>query len=235
MGAKTRIELTTTTTTTRTATTANAILGVLALRPSWSTWELTKQLGRNMRFFWPRAESRIYEEALRLEREGLAKAVRSHVGKRPRTTYSITAKGRRTLAAWMATPPKTTTLECEPLLRVMVADLGTIADLRSAVAQVRVDADAILDVGRIVGAEYLEGRGPFQDDVHVRAFVFDFLTHHALAMRAWSDRTAIAIDAWEGASDDDRDAAAIQTIRSCLSAYPPAQPPATEPVASARA
>ena len=35
----------------RTATTANAILGLLALRPEWSTWELTKQLRRNMRFF----------------------------------------------------------------------------------------------------------------------------------------------------------------------------------------
>ena len=47
----------------RTATTANAILGLLALRREWSTWELTKQLRRNMRFFWPRAESQIYEEA----------------------------------------------------------------------------------------------------------------------------------------------------------------------------
>ena len=49
----------------RTATTANAILGLLALRKEWSTWELTKQLRRNMRFFWPRAESRIYDEAKR--------------------------------------------------------------------------------------------------------------------------------------------------------------------------
>ena len=47
----------------RTATTANAILGLLALRKEWSTWDLTKQLRRNMRFFWPRAESQIYEEA----------------------------------------------------------------------------------------------------------------------------------------------------------------------------
>src|SRR4051794_18519541 len=47
----------------RTATTANAILGLLALQREWSTWELTKQLRRNMRFFWPRAESQIYVEA----------------------------------------------------------------------------------------------------------------------------------------------------------------------------
>src|SRR5260221_635909 len=51
----------------RSSSTANAILGLLALRPSWSTWELTTQLRRNMRFFWPRAESRIFAEARRLE------------------------------------------------------------------------------------------------------------------------------------------------------------------------
>ena len=56
----------------RTATTANAILGLLALRPTWSTWELATQLRRNMRFFWPRAESRVYEEVKRLHERGFA-------------------------------------------------------------------------------------------------------------------------------------------------------------------
>ena len=52
----------------KTASTANALLGLLALRPEWTTWELTTQLRRNMRFFWPRAESRIPAELKRLDR-----------------------------------------------------------------------------------------------------------------------------------------------------------------------
>ena len=50
----------------RRTTTASALLGLLALRPAWPVYELTKQLRRNMRFFWPRAESRIYDEARQL-------------------------------------------------------------------------------------------------------------------------------------------------------------------------
>src|SRR5438477_4896626 len=153
----------------RTATTANAILGLLALRKEWSTWELTKQLRRNMRFFWPRAESQIFEEAKALERKGLARARQTFSGRRARTTYTITAAGRRTLQGWLASPPRPTALECEPLLRVFLADLATPEQLRAALDQVRADADAILDVGRVVGAEYIAGTSPFQDQVHARA------------------------------------------------------------------
>src|SRR2546423_11717437 len=150
----------------RTATTANAILGLLALRPEWSTWERTKQLRRNMRFFWPRAESQIYEEAKGLVTKGLAKDRQSFTGRRSRTSYAITAKGRKQLREWLASPPKPTALECEPLLRVFLGALSTDDQLKAALAQVRVDAHAILDVGRVVGPEYVNGSAPFQDEVH---------------------------------------------------------------------
>ncbi len=204
----------------RTATTANAILGLLALRPSWSTWELATQLRRNMRFFWPRAESRIYEEVKRLHERGLADRERVYVGRRPRTSYSITAQGRRELSAWLAEPPRPTNLECEPLLRIMLADLATPEQLQAALAQVRADANAILDVGRVVAGEYRAGTAPFQDDVHARALVFDFLSHHALMLLAWADRAELAISAWADASSTDREEAALATIEGCLDAYP---------------
>ena len=71
----------------------------------------------------------------------------------------------------VATPPKATTLECDPLLRIFLADFNTREHLDIAIEQVRVDASAILDVGRAAGAEYLAGTAPFQDQVHVRALV----------------------------------------------------------------
>ena len=205
----------------RTATTANAILGLLALRPTWTTWQLATQLGRNMRFFWPRAESRIYAEAKALERTGLATATRTLHGKRPRTTYSITPEGRHRLMEWLAQPPRATTLECEPILRVLLSDLGTRDQLSRAIQQIRADADAILGVGRVVGREYLEGTAPFQDHVHARALVFDFLSHHALMLHTWADAAEAAIGTWSSLSQDERTEAALETVRRCLAEYPP--------------
>ena len=208
----------------RTATTSNAILGLLALRPRWSTWELATQLGRNMRFFWPRAESRIYDEARALDRKGLARSTRTMHGRRPRTTYAITARGRRQLRSWLAAPPRATTLECEPILRVLLADLGTTDELLRAIGQVRADGEAVLAVGRVVGAEYLAGTAPFQDDVHARALVLDFLSHHAIALIEWADRAEQAVARWEGATDAERAAAAVEAVRRCLAQYPPPPP-----------
>lgn len=206
----------------RTATTANALLGLLALRKEWSTWELTQQLRRNMRFFWPRAESQIYEEAKALVSKGLATSTESYTGRRRRTTYRITAAGRRALKEWLATPPRPTALECEPLLRIFLADYATRAELDVALAQLRSDADAILDVGRVVGAEYLSGAAPFQDQVHVRALVFDFLSRHARMLHDFTDRVEAALDGWEDARTD-RERAALELIRENLALYPRAR------------
>lgn len=211
----------------RTATTANAILGLLALRPEWSTWELTKQLRRNMRFFWPRAESQIYEEAKGLVTKGLAKDRQSFTGRRARTSYAITARGRKQLRDWLASPPKPTALECEPLLRVFLGGLGTDDQLRAALTQVRSDAHAILEVGRVVGAEYLAGTAPFQDQVHTRALVFDFLSHHALMLLDWADRAETTVAAWSTQTGDARQRAALERIRDTLALYPAALSPAT--------
>ena len=203
----------------RTATTANAILGLLALRREWSTWDLTRQLRRNMRFFWPRAESQIYEEAKRLVEKGLARGERSYTGRRPRTTYRITPSGRRALRQWLATPPRPTALECEPLLRVFLADFCSRDQLGVALAQVRADAHAILTVGRTVGAEYLAGTAPFQDQVHIRALVFDFLSHHARMLNDWADRTERVFQQWDDPTTD-RERLAAGIIGDNLAAYP---------------
>jgi PadR family transcriptional regulator AphA len=204
----------------RSSSTANAILGLLALRHSWSTWELTTQLRRNMRFFWPRAESRIFAEARRLESSGLARTETSFVGRRARTTYSITATGRNELKRWLATPPRATSLECEPLLRLLLADLAGPDQVRLALDQVRADAEAILTVGRVVGPEYLQRSAPFQDQVHIRAHVLDFLTHHALMLLAWADRTELAVQRWPALSPLERESAALTLIEKCLAEFP---------------
>ncbi len=204
----------------RTATTANAILGLLALRREWPVYELTQQLRRNMRFFWPRAESRIYQEAKSLVAKGLASAEKSERGGRVRTTYAITTEGRRALASWLAQSPRGTALECEPILRVLLAELGEPEQLRVALDQIRRDAHDVLDAGRIVAPEYLEGRAPFQDQVHVRALIFDFLSHYALMLLEWADRAETAIEDWPRLPVAERDELALETIRRDFGLFP---------------
>ena len=64
--------------------TSYSILGLLALKP-WTTYELAQQMERALGQFWPRAESRLYEEPKKLVAHGLARASSEMVGKRPRT------------------------------------------------------------------------------------------------------------------------------------------------------
>lgn len=205
----------------RTATTANAILGLLALRPRWSTWELRNELKRNMRFFWPRAESRILAELKRLDQEGLASAEREMIGRRPRTTYSITPAGRNRLREWLAAAPRETTLECEPILRTLLGSLGSLDQVDAAVAQVEADAEAVLAVGRVVAEQYLTGTAPFQDQVEYRAFVFDFLVAHATAMHDWSQRTRLALADWPQLDAEQRTASAHALIEQQAARMPP--------------
>jgi PadR family transcriptional regulator AphA len=205
----------------RTATTANAILGLLSLRPSWPTYEINRQLRRNMRFFWPRAESRIYDEARRLVEKGLASSSEERAGRRSRTVYSITPEGRREVERWLATPPRATSLECEPLLRIFLADLSSREQLQAALDQVKADAEAVFQVGRVVGDEYLKGTSPFQDQVHVRALVFDFLWSHAMMLRSWTERAEAAIDRWQRMSPEERDRLGQEVIRAALDEQDP--------------
>jgi DNA-binding PadR family transcriptional regulator len=204
----------------KSGTTAHAILGLLALRPSWSTYELSQQLRRNMRFFWPRAESRIYADAKVLVERGWATSKSIPVGQRTRTVYTITPAGEQALRDWLATPPRATALECEPLLRVFLGDLADTDAMRSALDQARRDAEAVLSVGRRVSDEYLAGTAPFQDQVHLRAFVFDFLSHHALMLQQWADRTEATLNRWPRLSEKQRTALALRTIRTARAEYP---------------
>ena len=79
-------------------TTSYALLGLLAIRP-WSTYELARQMQRDLRFCWPRTESNLYAEPKKLIAHGLASASSEPRGKRRRTVYSITAAGRQALAS----------------------------------------------------------------------------------------------------------------------------------------
>ena len=78
----------------------------------------------------------------------------------------------------------------------------------------------MLEIGRVVGHEYLEGRAPFQDQVHARALVFDFLTSHALMLQGWCSRARAAIGAYES-TPAEREDIALDMIRTAIAGFDP--------------
>src|SRR3954470_8747477 len=153
----------------RLTTTSYAVLGQVALATG-TAYELTKRMRRNYRFFWPRAESRLYDEARRLVDAGLATAEQGFTGRRGRTTYALTPAGRRALREWLADPPAAGwSFQSEPLLRVFLGHFGTRDQLLAAIERARLDAEELLEVADGVAADYAAGTAEGQSHVHVRA------------------------------------------------------------------
>src|SRR5687767_1624209 len=117
-------------------TTSYAILGLLSVQP-FTTYELAQQMDRALGSFWPRARSKIYEEPKKLVALGLARASAETVGQRPRTVYSITARGRRALEARVTEPGGAPSLEFEQLVQVFFAEIGSKANLLATLEAAR--------------------------------------------------------------------------------------------------
>src|SRR3954468_7770174 len=126
-----------------TTTTAQAVLGLLALR-SWTTYELAKQVQRSLGWFWPRAERKLYDEPKRLVAAGWARSSAEMTGARPRTVYTITASGRRALRRWLSEPPEPPVLEFEGLVKVFFADGGSLDQLQATLRSIATTSDARL-------------------------------------------------------------------------------------------
>ena len=196
--------------------TSYAILGQLAWGEA-TTYELVKAMGRNLRYMWPRAESRIYDEAKRLTAAGLAEAHPGRTGRRRSTTYAITDAGRHALREWLASAPEGIALEHGPLLRIFLGREGRPEDLLAAVATAREHADAMLAVGSPVAQEYFDGRHPQQEEVHLRAITFDYLYRWAQLNREWADRTEVELRRWrDNAPSAAKNRRALERIRAAL-------------------
>ena len=197
-------------------TTSYAILGLLAVRP-WGTYELARQMDRALGLFWPRAKSKIYEEPKKLVALGLAKASDEAVGRRRRTVYAITAKGRRVLAAWVRTPGAGPVLEFEALVKVFFAEHGTKADLLGQLDAMRAWLEDRAVLGQDIPAAYLEDRGPFPERLPWLILTGQFLDELDLAVERWLDWATETVQGWPddlAAAEPDRAALAAMAARA---------------------
>jgi PadR family transcriptional regulator, regulatory protein AphA len=183
-------------------TTSYAVLGLLAVKP-WSSYELTQQMERSLGRFWPRTVSKLYEEPKKLVDHGLARSSTQKNGQRSRTVYTITAKGRRALAAWLQEPGEGPVIEFEQLLKVFFAENGTKTDALRTLHAAEQWASKRCAESLAVGKNYLEGHGPFPERLPELQLSSRFLTDFYLLVLSWARWAMAIVETWP---DDPRNA-----------------------------
>ena len=176
-------------------TTSYAVLGLLSLQ-SWTTYELAQQMHRALGQFWPRAESKLYEEPKKLVAHGLAKAAKETTGNRPRTVYSITPAGRKALRAWVPTPGAGPVIEFESLVKVFFAEHGTKADLQATIAGAHEWVDRGYEASAGISRAYLDGEGGFPDRLPWLVLCGQFLQEIYDAVERWADWAGQVVESW---------------------------------------
>lgn len=195
-----------------------AILGLLAFRP-WAAYELIKEMHRNFHYFYPKAESGLYETLKKLEKSGMVTSEVVTKGKKERAVYSITKEGRKQLKQWLSTEPDHYWLEFDGLLRVFLSKFGNENALRNALSKVRSDNEKHIQLAEKVGNEYLSGKAPAQSEIVERAIVFDFLLHYGMMYKDWLSRTETYLGQIEKLSKEQSEVKARNAIKRNLKQF----------------
>ena len=149
-----------------------------------------------MRRIWPRAQSKLYEEPKKLVAHGFARAADDSVGRRRRTRYTITAKGRRALAAWLQQPGDGPVLEFEQLLKISFSDSGTKADILANLDATRAWVLDQNEENLATGRAYLEGRGLFPQRAALNQLGGRFLTEFYATVARWVEWASDIVKDW---------------------------------------
>jgi PadR family transcriptional regulator, regulatory protein AphA len=203
-------------------TTSYSVLGLLAIKP-WTTYELIQQVDRSLRRFWPRTQSKLYEEPKKLVALGFARASEERVGKRSRTRYTITARGRRAVAAWVAEPGTGPVLEFEQLLKIHFGDSGTKEGVLTNLAATR-DWVREQNVENLATARaYLEGEGAFPERAAINQLGGRFLTDFYAMVARWAEWATSVVEDWpedprQAVLDVDAQAEAVRVAESLAEA-----------------
>jgi hypothetical protein len=153
-----------------------------------------------------------------LAEHGLATARQEHTGRRPRTVYSITPKGRRSLRRWLAEPGAGPVLEYETLLKVAFAGRGAKADLLGHLTAIGGHAAAHLATGRTRAEEYANALVPLPEHLAVNGLMWNFLWQFYSAVEDWSAWAVAEVTRWPDdlRSTAEADARATDLFRAAL-------------------
>lgn len=183
---------------TKPTTTGLALTGLLGVR-SWTAYELTHQMRRALRWAWPRSEANLYNEIKRLADQGLAAAVEERAGGRSRTRYQVTDAGRRSVNEWLGShPPSPPQVQFEAMLRLFLADQGSLEQLRRTVADTRSQALDLAEQALPILEEYAADGVPYPDRMHLNVLFIHFYAGFVELILRWCDETEAEMDTWSG-------------------------------------
>jgi|SRR6476646_8948327 PadR family transcriptional regulator AphA len=196
-------------------TTSHAILCMLAIQP-WSMYALAKQMRRDLHYVWPRAESNIYGEPKRLVELGLAKAETQSVGRRPRTIYSITPKGRQALKRWLRTESAPSRYESETLLKILYGNYGTKDELLTNIHRFAAEAETARQTELAFAEEYLHGEHHIPEPLHLSTLFLRLMLDQAETRLRWAKWAADQIEVWPDSGLAGNPEATLNILRSLL-------------------
>ncbi len=181
-------------------TTSYAVLGLLSVR-SWTTYELAKQVRRSLKWFWPRAERKLYDEPKALLGEGLATARQEYTGQRPRTVYEITDAGREALRDWLDEPPAPPATEFEGMLKVFFADAGSLEQLDATLGAVEATSADRLRELLGMAEQALAGDTAYPRRRHIAAVALQLQVDQEAAVLTGVRRARRQVRAWSSTTD----------------------------------
>ena len=117
------------------------ILGLVG-REGASAHDLRRLAERDRILAWA-GESQYYVEPKRLARLGYLEARKAPGKTRERTVYTLTDQGREAIRAYARTPARFTPVKSEPLVRLLLADLGGAAATRASLGALRAELDEL--------------------------------------------------------------------------------------------
>jgi DNA-binding PadR family transcriptional regulator len=178
----------------RTNTTRFVILGLLGMRPS-SGYEIRKDLGEVMGYFWNESFGQIYPALRRLEAERLVERSTERNGARARHVYRVTPRGRAELKRWLAEPVRPEPVRRELLLKLF---FGRNVTPKVLLAHVRAQRERALQLGRGIAATesqvLREANG--SPDLPYWLLTIRFGKEMSRALVTWADATLAELEKW---------------------------------------
>jgi DNA-binding PadR family transcriptional regulator len=136
----------------------DAVLAAL-LEAESSGYDLAKSFDASVANFWMATPQQLYRELDRLAEQGLIQARVVHQERRPnKRVYSLTDAGRDAIQEFTSRAPKPCVIRDELAVKVLAADVGNAAAVRSFVAERLQWATAKLQRYERFRARLLDGR-----------------------------------------------------------------------------
>lgn len=111
--------------------TSYVVLGLLMAYGPTTSYELKKRAAATVGNFWIFAHSQLYDEPVRLARQGLVTEETEAAGRR-RRTYHVTPAGEAAMRDWLGSPTHGKTEVRDPgLLKLFFGGLGSPRDMRA--------------------------------------------------------------------------------------------------------